>query len=105
MLELINIDYEKESYNVNQPDEDKNKILMDILELNELVDEITNSSEVKELEDKLFDTMKPFKNQLERAFLENRIEDVIKIISKMKYYQNVFERLGDLKLKFNLSDA
>lgn len=40
MLELENINFEKESYNLAQTDEEKNKLLFEILELNELIDEI-----------------------------------------------------------------
>ena len=48
--------------------------------------------------------MNPFENQLEIAFNSNNTNDAVRIISKMKYYQNVYERLIELKLKFNLSD-
>ena len=44
MLKLKNIDFEKESYNLAQSDEEKNKILFEILELNELIDEINQVS-------------------------------------------------------------
>ncbi len=104
MLELRNINFEKKANDLISPDGERDKILMDILELNEEIDEITNVSQVIDLEKKLFKIMIPFENQLEIAFKSNNTNDAIRIISKMKYYQNVYERLIDLKLKFNLSD-
>jgi hypothetical protein len=104
MLELKNINFEKEANDLISPDGERNKILMDILELNEEIDEITNVSQVIDLEKKLFKIMNPFENQLEIAFNSNNTNDAVRIISKMKYYQNVYERLIELKLKFNLSD-
>jgi molecular chaperone HscB len=103
LLKLNQIDYKMESnIQSKQEDADKQKILVDILELNELIDEITETRQVEELEAKLNEIILPFEKQLKASFERNDFENAVEILSKMKYYQNVTERLEDLKLKFDI---
>lgn len=105
MLELVNEDYEKEATETHETDSERNKILMEILELNELIDEIKRPEEVEELENKLEEIMGPFEKELENAFKTKDYKLAVSILSKMKYFKNVNDRLMDLKLKFNLVNA
>ena len=105
LLKLNQIDYKMESnIQSKQEDADKQKILVDILELNELIDEITETRQVEELEAKLNEIILPFEKQLKASFERNDFENAVEILSKMKYYQNVTERLEDLKLKFDIKN-
>ena len=105
LLKLNQIDYKMESnIQSKQEDADKQKILVDILELNELIDEITETRQVEELEEKLNEIILPFEKQLKASFERNDFENAVEILSKMKYYQNVTERLEDLKLKFDIKN-
>lgn len=101
LLELANIEYEKEA--VESADAQKTQILMDILELNERIEEIRGPKEVEEMEKHLEAVMQPFKRQLEAAFERRDYKLAVDILSKMKYYRNIDERLKDLKLKYNLN--
>ncbi len=105
LLKMNQIDYKMESnIQSKQEDADKQKILVDILELNELIDEITETRQVEELEAKLNEIILPFEKQLKASFERNDFENAVEILSKMKYYQNVTERLEDLKLKFDIKN-
>ena len=73
-------------------------------QLNELIDEITETRQVEELEAKLNEIILPFEKQLKASFERNDFENAVEILSKMKYYQNVTERLEDLKLKFDIKN-
>ena len=104
VLELKEVDYEKEAYEaLDQSDDDRQQILSDIMELNELLDEITTKEQLIELENKLDLVMEPFEKQLEAAFEALDFKKAVKVVAKMKYYQNIDERLKDLKLKFDLN--
>lgn len=102
MLKLNKIDFKRES--VHGEDEDMNKILMDIMELNEFIDEISETGQVDELEAKLNAIIRPFEEQLKASFDEKDYTSAVEILSKMKYYQNITERLEDLKLKFDIDN-
>lgn len=101
-MELNNINYETESTDTGS-DIERQKILFEILELNEAIDEIKTADEVQKLEDKLNKTMQPFKADLDAAFKENNFKLASEIVSKMKYYKNIYDRLQDLKLKFQIA--
>ena len=104
MLELNEVDYEKEAYEaLDRADDDRQQILSDIMELNELLDEITTKEQLIQLENKLDLVMEPFEKQLEAAFEALDLKKAVKVVAKMKYYQNIDERLKDLKLKFDLN--
>lgn len=77
---------------------------MHVLELNEEIDDIESAKQVEELESKLYQFILPLKNELKVAFKNNNFDQAIRILTKMKYYQNVDERLQELKLKFNLTN-
>jgi len=82
----------------------KKKILFEVMELNELLDEIETSAQVENLEKVLEETMRPFQNELEEAINVKNFKESINVIAKMKYYKNIDDRLQDLKLKFNLNN-
>ena len=103
LLELNGIDYETaaaESVEAN-PSQDV-ELLMHVLELNERLDEIERPEQVEELETKLGEIMAPFEENLDQVISKGDYRAAVHVISKMKYYQNVDERLQELKLKFNL---
>ena len=103
LLELNGIDYETaaaESVEAN-PSQDV-ELLMHVLELNERLDEIERPEQVEELETKLGEIMAPFEENLDQVISKGNYRAAVHVISKMKYYQNVDERLQELKLKFNL---
>lgn len=102
ILELEKIDYERESVTVNESESDRTNILMHVLQLNEIIDEIEKPSEVEQLEAKLKEIIKPLEKEVENAFAHKNFTQMVELISKMKYYKNIDERLKDLKLKFNL---
>jgi hypothetical protein len=77
---------------------------MHILELNEEIDDIESAEKVEELESKLFEFILPLKNELKEAFKSKNFDQAVRVLTKMKYYQNVDERLKELKLKFNLTN-
>lgn len=104
LLELANVNYGKKTVNTHETDSERSRILMDILELNEKIDDIKEAYEVENLEKRLEIIMKPFEKELESAFEKNEFEKAVEIVSKMKYYKNIDERLKDLKLKFNLTN-
>ena len=125
MLELKKINFEKESYNLSQTDEERNKILFEILELNELIDEIDQvllfhilifknsfftyekyekAEQIYELEMRVSQIIKPFEIELAKALNSSDYSSAVKIIAKLKYYQNIYERLINLKLKFELTN-
>ena len=65
MLQLNNFDYEHEATEAKVDiDKDKQKILIDVLELNELLDDIKMSNQVESLEQKLEEIMSPFQKEL-----------------------------------------
>ena len=104
MLALKSIDYEVAAADLGQEsNEERQKILLDIMELNELIDEIDEPSQVEELEEKLSGEIEPFEKQLNEAFNLGNNEEAVRILAKMKYYKNITERLEDLKLKFDLN--
>lgn len=105
MLELANQNYEKEAIESHETDNTTKMILFEIMELNEQIDEIKRPEELEELEKKLDELMRPFEDELEESFKEKDYKRAISIVSKMKYYKNVDERLKDLKLKFDLINA
>lgn len=102
LLDLKNVNYEKEAVHTNQSDEDKSHILMQILELNETIDEIKEAKQVDELEKQLEIIIHPLEKEFEAAFNKKDFKQAVDVVSKMKYYRNVDERLKDLKLKFKL---
>lgn len=103
LLELNGIDYEIESSKLGQEESsEKQQILMDILELNELIDEIDNENQLEELEERVNEVISPLENELTKAFASTDMNRAVKLLGKMKYYQNIVERLDDLKLKFNI---
>lgn len=105
ILTLKDIDYEVAAGKLGQQsNEERQKILMDILELNELIDEIDEPSQVEDLEKKLAEEIEPFEKQLNEAFKSEDNEAAVKILAKMKYYKNITERLEDLQLKFDLNN-
>ena len=95
--------YEKEAIE-NDTDVCKKKILIEVMELNELLDEIETPAQVESLEKKLEETMRPFQKELEHAISLKEFKEAIHVIAKMKYYKNIDDRLQDLKLKFNLNN-
>lgn len=103
ILELNGFSYEKEAIETDT-DVCKKKILIDVLELNELLDETETSAQVESLEKKLEETMRPFQKELEQAISLKNFKEAIHVIAKMKYYKNIDDRLQDLKLKFNLNN-
>ena len=105
MLELRGIDYESEARRIHESDNDRQKILIDILELNEMIDDIQTRDQVIELEKKLIELIKPYKYELDEAFNSNKFENAIRVLSKIKYYENIDERLKELKLKFSLTNS
>ncbi len=56
------------------------------------------------LEKRVAKIIQPFEKDLEQALKSNNYKYAVKIIANMKYYQNVYERLINLKLKFELID-
>ena len=56
------------------------------------------------LEKKISKKIEPFEKELEQALKSNNYKYAVKIIANMKYYQNVYERLINLKLKFKLNE-
>lgn len=102
LLSLIDSSYVSERNESNETDSEKQQILMEILELNEIIDEIKLPKEVEELAQRLEKIIKPFEESLEKAFTSNDYSKACSIISKMKYYKNIDERIKDLELKFNL---
>jgi predicted transcriptional regulator len=82
----------------------KKKILFEVMELNELLDEIETPAQVENLEKILEETMRPFQKELEEAINVKDFKESINVIAKMKYYKNIDDRLQDLKLKFNLNN-
>lgn len=102
LLKLANVNYESETVETHESTQEKSKILMDILELNETIDQISGPDEIANLEKKLESIIRPLKLELEVAFQRNDLKLATGIVSKMKYYHNVNERLKDLKLKYNL---
>lgn len=102
MLELAGVNFEREAVFESSPDDEKNKILMNVLELNERIDETREAREVAELEKMLEVIMRPFENELQVAFEKNDFKAAVDVVAKMKYYRNIDERLKDLKLKYNL---
>ncbi len=103
ILELNGFNYEKEAIETDT-EVCKKKILIDVLELNELLDEIETSAQVESLEKKLEETMRPFQKELGEAISLKKFQEAIHVIAKMKYYKNIDDRLQDLKLKFNLNN-
>ena len=77
------IDQGNESSEGNQ---EQQKILMHIMELNETIDEIKTQEELEELEKKLEVIMAPFEKQLEHAFNKRDFKAAFKIVTKMKYF-------------------
>jgi DnaJ-domain-containing protein 1 len=92
--------------NIIQNDEtNRNEILMEIFELNEMIDSITSSNQyeqLNELETKLNELMKPLENNFNNSLKDGNYKKSIENLHKMKYYKNIDDRLQDLKLKFNL---
>ncbi len=105
LLKINNINFDKEATHIgDEINSDKQEILMHVLELNEQIDEIESAKQVEELESKLYHFILPLKNELKIAFNSKDFDKAVLILTKMKYYQNVDERLKELKLKFNLTN-
>jgi molecular chaperone HscB len=103
ILKINGFNYEKEAIDT-QSDVCKKKILFEVMELNELLDEIETPAQVENLEKILEETMRPFQKELEEAINVKDFKESINVIAKMKYYKNIDDRLQDLKLKFNLNN-
>ena len=103
MLQLNHLDYEHEAVAIDS-DAATRRILVDVLELNELLDDIETPAEVESMELKLEETMSPFQKELEHALQAQNFKLAVNIVAKMKYYKNIDDRLKELKLKFCLND-
>jgi molecular chaperone HscB len=86
-------------------DEEMKNMLIEILELNEMIDEVSTREHLNELEKRVEKLMKPHEQHLKEAFDSNDLEEAEQIISKMKYYKNIDDRLQELKLKFDLDSS
>lgn len=107
LLKLNNVSYAEgqiDQANDQDPgaDQEQQRILLQIMELNETIDEIQTNEELEELEKKLEAIMEPFEKQFEQAFTKRDFSSAVKIVAKMKYFKNIDERLKDLKLEFQL---
>lgn len=102
LLSLIDSSYVSELIESHESDSEKRKILMEVLELNEIIDEIKLPKEVDELAQRLEEIIKPFEDNLQNAFDAKDYSEACSIISKMKYFKNIDDRIKDLQLKFNL---
>lgn len=98
------MEFERETVDTSSDELDtaKTRILMEILELNEKIDEISTANQVEGLEIELSEIMRPFESELEKAFERGELKRCVDILSKMKYYRNVDERLKELKFKYKL---
>ncbi|CAF0843446.1 unnamed protein product [Brachionus calyciflorus] len=105
MLDLIDPHFNAEAIETHESDAEKRLILMEILELNEIIDEIKQPKEVEELAERLEEIMRPFEDELEDAFSQKNYKKAISVVSKMRYFKNVDERLKDLQLKFNIQNV
>lgn len=106
LLELAGVEFEREAVDTSsdQSDTTKTQILMEILELNEKIDEISSASQVEGLERELSEIMRPFESELEEAFEMGDLKRSVDVLSKMKYYRNVDERLKELNFKYKLEE-
>ncbi|RNA43432.1 iron-sulfur cluster co-chaperone mitochondrial [Brachionus plicatilis] len=105
LLGLIDSNYLSEVTESHESDSEKQKILMEIMELNEIIDEIKLAKEVKELALRLKEIIKPFEEELEKAFNLKDYPKACSVISKMKYFKNIDDRVKDLELKFNIENV
>ena len=103
ILELNKIDFEKEASRLANIS-DKTEILMNIMELNEELDNVSGESELTHIQSKLDQILSPLESELKTAFEKRDFHTAIEIISKMNYYKNVDDRLKDLKFKYKLSE-
>ena len=49
--------------------------------------------------------MKPLESELEKAFKQKEHHRAVEVVSKMRYFKNIDERLENLQLKFNLENV
>ena len=109
LLELNGIHLNQESTESGANDDDmekaeKQKILMLVLELNEQLDEVDSREKLEELQKSVNVLMEPLEKYIEEAFEKKDLKLALKLVTKMKYFQNVDERLQDLRLKFDLNN-
>ena len=104
MLALKGVDYERQArLDGNAADKaEVQRILMEVMELNEFVDEIAEPRQVEELEARLDKVIGPLEEQIGKAFAAGDLAGAVRILAKMRYYQNISERLAELKFRFHL---
>lgn len=105
LLSLIDPNFASEVIESHESDAERKEILMEIMELNEIIDEIKLPKEVEELAERLQEIINPFEDELEKAFSSKDYQKACSIVSKMKYFKNVDERIKDLQLKFNIENC
>jgi DnaJ-domain-containing protein 1 len=103
MLEINNVNFEKETVETGEFDPDKQELLMNVLELNEKLNDVRSSDQVAEFEAELAGILKPLKRELNAAFVAGDLKQAVNVISKMKYFQNIDERFQELKLELTLT--
>ncbi len=100
MLALKGVDYERQARLDDKAE--VQRILMEVMELNEFVDEIAEPRQVQELEARLDKVIGPLEEQIGKAFAAGDLAGAVRILAKMRYYQNISERLAELKFRFHL---
>ncbi len=104
MLRLKGVDYEGEAHIARTTEDpaEVQRIIVEVMELNEFIDEIEKPSQVADLESRLDKLIEPLEAQMGKALSVNDLSRTIGLLAKMKYYQNVSERLTELKYKFQM---
>lgn len=106
MLEMENINFEKEAVETSseQNNQEKNQLLMKVLELNEELNDIESKDQIKSFEDELNVILSPLEKEFESAYVKQDFHLAVQVLAKMKYFRNIEQRLEELKLNFDLSE-
>ncbi|KAL7640347.1 UNVERIFIED_CONTAM: hypothetical protein RMT77_008618 [Armadillidium vulgare] len=82
----------------------EHEFLMDIMEINEKLADADDKEVVKEISDKNNAIMEDLIRKAEKYFADEDIKEAKKIVAKLKYYNNIYEKVKEYETKHGIYD-
>lgn len=78
--------------------------LMDVLEMNEKLAEISTAKEVHDFSKEINKHLVSIRETMAKEFQNNNYKEAFSLANKMRYYVNLNETVRELKLKFKIQE-